>query len=527
MSGQSLAAAPDTRIGKTVSERYRIVRKLGEGGMGAVYEGEHLLLQRKVAIKALHTQFSTNAEMVGRFQREAMAANAIRHPNIVEVTDMGRFEDGAVFMVLEFLEGCDLGTVIARERALPLSRTVHILSQVCDALSAAQAVNIIHRDLKPENIYVTRRGEDPDFAKVLDFGIAKFAEGAGRGITRTGTTVGTPYYMSPEQAFGDADIDSRADIYSLGVVLFQCITGTLPFNDDSFPRLLMKVVEQPAPRLSSLSPNVPPELDTLVDRMLAKDRALRPQTFGEVKAALAPFREVSAAFRASLTPSAPPRVSAISGFAPTMTPEPAAAPSQVRPVVSAPKTERSEPPKRSSLAIWLVLGAGLLLFGGVGIAVVGYFALAREDVPQEAATENTVPAVSTPTPSPPPPVPAVPAEQVRVQVRTEPPEAALFLDGASAPNPLDRQFPRGPSVHRVEARLEGYRTDTVEFTPTESRELVLRLTRETNVAADDTQHHSSGRRREQAIQPVIRPLAPSTSGSSRPVYSPRVSQDEI
>jgi eukaryotic-like serine/threonine-protein kinase len=354
-----MAVPADPRIGQLVHDRYRILRKLGEGGMGAVYEGEHTLIQRRVAIKCLHTQFAANPEMVARFQREAMAANATRHPNIVEVTDMGRFEDGAIFMVLEFLDGRDLGSLLNDERALPISRAVHILSQVCDALSAAHAANIVHRDLKPENIYLTTRGEDPDFVKVLDFGIAKFAETAGGGITRAGTTVGTPHYMSPEQAIGEKELDRRADIYSLGVVLFNCLAGALPFDDESFPRLMMKVVYQQAPRLSEIVPGVPPELERLVDAMLAKNPGARPQSCREVKEALAPFRQVHDSLGANVARSV--SVSAVDSNMHTI-PADAASASQVRVVV---------PMRAPGLAKWLLLAAGLLVVAVVLTATIG------------------------------------------------------------------------------------------------------------------------------------------------------------
>ena len=289
------AEGPDPRIGLVLQERYRIVRKLGEGGMGAVYEGEHVLIKRRVAIKCLHAQFAQNPEIVARFHREALAATSIGHQNIIEVTDMGRFDDGSVFMVLEFLLGRDWSDDIDAHGAQPLGKVVHIIAQICDALDAAHAKGIIHRDLKPENIYLIERGGDPDFAKVLDFGISKFkdtAGGEGKGMTQTGTTLGTPYYMAPEQAQGRKDIDHRADIYSLGVMMFQALTGQYPFDDDSYPMLILKICTEPAPSLRLFRPDLPEALDGIVARLLAKNADDRYPDCGTLKAALLPYRDV-------------------------------------------------------------------------------------------------------------------------------------------------------------------------------------------------------------------------------------------
>jgi len=202
MSHETLVAegGADPRIGMVLQDRYRISRKLGEGGMGAVYEGEHILIKRRVAIKCLHAHYASSPEIVARFHREALAATSIGHPNIIECTDMGRFPDGAFFMVLEFLDGRDWAADLARSGAQSLGKVVHVMSQVCDALSAAHAKGIVHRDLKPENIFLIKRGADPDFVKVLDFGISKIQDNSGdpeapvksKGLPRSGVARGTP-----------------------------------------------------------------------------------------------------------------------------------------------------------------------------------------------------------------------------------------------------------------------------------------------------------------------------------------------
>nr|MDQ3037972.1 serine/threonine protein kinase [Myxococcota bacterium] len=288
----------DPRIGMVLQDRYKIVRKLGEGGMGAVYEGEHVLIKRRVAIKCLHAHYANSPEIVARFHREALAATSIRHPNIVEVTDMGRFPDGAFFMVLEFLDGRDWAADLARGGAQSLAKVVHIMTQVCDALAAAHEKGIVHRDLKPENVFLSQRGDDPDFAKVLDFGISKMQDSPGdpeaqaksKGLTRTGMAMGTPYYMAPEQAQGKKDIDHRADIYALGVILFQSLSAQYPFDDESYPMLVVKICTQEAPPIARWRPDLPEPVQTLIARMLAKMPADRPSSCAEVKAALAPYR---------------------------------------------------------------------------------------------------------------------------------------------------------------------------------------------------------------------------------------------
>ncbi|MBP7682433.1 MAG: serine/threonine protein kinase, partial [Deltaproteobacteria bacterium] len=282
----------DPRIGMVLQDRYRIVRVLGEGGMGTVYEGEHIVIKRRVAIKALHAQFAQNPEIVARFHREALAATSVGHANIVEVTDMGQFPDGSVFMVLEFLEGRDWSDDIEKQGPQPAAKTIRILSQVCDALDAAHAKGIVHRDLKPENIFLITRGDNADFAKVVDFGISKFHDSTDKSMTKTGTAMGTPYYMAPEQAQGKKDVGKSADIYSLGVILFQALTGQFPFDDESYPMLVLKICTEPAPELGLYRPDLPRELSDIVGRCLRKDPNQRFASCGDLKAALAPYRNL-------------------------------------------------------------------------------------------------------------------------------------------------------------------------------------------------------------------------------------------
>ncbi len=262
----------DPYIGQTIGGRYSVVRRLGAGGMGTVYECVHSFIGRRYAIKFLHHELSQQHASVRRFQREAQAATAIGHKNIVECTDMGQHSDGTIYMVLEYLDGRDLQKELQEKNTLDLEQTVRIFSQICDALNAAHSHHIVHRDLKPENIFLVERDGNPDFVKVLDFGVAKFVSqdpGASM-LTRTGMAIGTCFYMSPEQAQGLKTVDHRSDVFSLGVLLFQALTGQRPFMSENQLDLMLAICKDRHPSIKRLRPNLPDALDRIVDTMLAK-----------------------------------------------------------------------------------------------------------------------------------------------------------------------------------------------------------------------------------------------------------------
>jgi serine/threonine-protein kinase len=281
------ANGPKALIGTIISERYKIERLLGEGGMGAVYQAEHTLMRKRMAIKVLHPEMTRLPEVVARFEREAMAAAHIDHPHVVTATDFGKLEDGSFFLALEFVEGKSLREVIALGR-LELGRALHIARQMAAALSRAHALKIVHRDLKPENVMLVVRDGDPDFVKVLDFGIAKVQIGeltasdvsqAGPGqpvLTQAGMVYGTPEYMAPEQALGQT-VDARADLYALGCITYEMLCGVRPFDAESKVALLGMQVTAPVPAMATKAPDasIPPEVEALVKRLLAKEASER------------------------------------------------------------------------------------------------------------------------------------------------------------------------------------------------------------------------------------------------------------
>jgi serine/threonine protein kinase len=277
---------PESLVGTTLSGRYRIERLIGEGGMGAVYQAEHTHMRKRLAVKVLHPEMSRMSEVVARFEREAMAAAHIDHPNVAAATDFGKLEDGSFFLVLEFVEGSSLREVITEGR-LELGRAMHVTRQIASALGRAHALGIVHRDLKPENVMLVRRENDPDFVKVLDFGIAKVPIGGligepkttgptGQVLTQLGMVYGTPEYMAPEQALGQP-IDARADLYALGVMTFEMIVGARPYEHESKVTLLGMHVTAPIPKMRdrAADANVPAEVDAIVTRLLAKEASAR------------------------------------------------------------------------------------------------------------------------------------------------------------------------------------------------------------------------------------------------------------
>jgi serine/threonine protein kinase len=282
--------APPSRVGEILAEKYRITRYVGAGGMGTVYEAQHLVVGRRFAVKYLHAELARAEETLERFRREARAAGALESENIVSIVDFGIAPDGIPYIVMEFLAGEDLASLLAREGPLPVGRAVNIGIQACRGLDAAHAAGIVHRDLKPENLFICRRGDGADLIKILDFGIAKLAPtgvaGPVTSVTRSGASLGTPFYMPPEQARGAKDIDHRADIYALGVILFEALAGKKPHPGESYNEILYHILTQPALSLATLRPQFPADLVETIQRALAFQPHDRPRSAVELAQAL-------------------------------------------------------------------------------------------------------------------------------------------------------------------------------------------------------------------------------------------------
>ena len=349
----SPAEVPVSRVGELLADKYRIVRFLGEGGMGTVYEAYHSVVGRRFAVKFLHSELAKEAEILERFKREAQAAGSIESENIASIVDFGHAADGVPYIVMEFLIGEDLAKFLAREGPLPVVRAVNIIIQACRGLDAAHASGIIHRDLKPENLFLCRRGDGSDLVKILDFGIAKLAQASVEGplasVTRTGSTMGTPFYMSPEQARGAKDVDHRADVYGLGVILFEALSGQKPHPGDSYNAILYHILTQPPIPIATLRLGLAEDLMDALHRSLAFDPAGRPATVMDFAQALAHHagRQVTplrSQFNLRVTRSS------------DSDSEPSSVPSYAR-IAPTPAPARQSRPR------WLVAGLALILAG--------------------------------------------------------------------------------------------------------------------------------------------------------------------
>jgi serine/threonine protein kinase len=432
---------PDPLIGKLL-DRYQVVRKIGEGGMGSVYSVEHVMLRKRMAMKLLRAELSRNQELVTRFQNEAIAASRIGQENIVQVTDFGRTPEGLVYFVMEELQGLSLAEAIRRDSGLSPARTLTIALQVCRALHAAHAVGIIHRDLKPENIVLTEKEGFGEFAKVLDFGISKVSEGVNsdsggtQRLTQLGMIVGTPEYMSPEQAAGKV-VDHRSDIYSLGVVLFEMLTGKLPFEGDNPLQVLMKHQTEPAPSFEDVRPDrpVPAMLEVVIQRALAKKPQDRQQSMSDLLVDLQRAGEGAPA-------KTPPKAIPAPGMARHVSPQPLPLAGGHTPL-SRPLTDRL--PASDSAILRAVRPSRVGLWIGLALLLVGAGLLALNQTgrldPVKRRLLSLTSSADKPEPSPealaaPVPAPTTPP----AQAKAEPPAQPV----AASPEAAVEKTPKGP-----------------------------------------------------------------------------------
>ena len=386
--------------GTLVAERYRIMSQLGEGGMGVVYLVEHVHMRKQFALKVLQASMGATEEIATRFEREAIAAGRIDHPNVAAATDFGKLPDGSFFLVLEYINGQTLRELIHKGRIAPL-RAARIVHGVASALGAAHAKGVVHRDLKPENVMLVPRADNADFVKVLDFGIAKVeiesAASGAKPLTRVGAIFGTPDYMSPEQALGQI-VDFRTDLYSIGIVLYELLTGERPFRGGAMTVLRQHVLDDAPLIPAELSSTLDPRLTDVVKRLLAKSPDQRPASANDLASELA-------------TILASPRAEVPREALGTMQTMVAADSSETRrgPPPEAAAALHAAPTRRSAIALMVAAAvlSGLIALGGAILVARAIWPTETRDHPATAADSAQGGVV---LPPPPPPARSATAE---------------------------------------------------------------------------------------------------------------------
>jgi serine/threonine-protein kinase len=430
-------------VGDVVADKYKVEKTLGKGGMGYVVAARHMQLDQQVAIKVLIPELAENEDAVARFLREARAAVKIRSEHIVRVLDVGTLDDGAPFMVMEFLEGRDLAREMEERKRLPVGDAVDYVLQVCEGLAEAHAVGIVHRDLKPANLFITRKSDGTNLVKILDFGISKALMVEGQAspvpITATQGVMGSPHYMSPEQVRKPKTVDTRSDIWSLGVILHEFLTGTPPFASETPMAILAAVVSDEPPEIRSTRFDVPDALQTVVSTCLAKEPSRRYADVVELALALkafapgsgdASFNRISAILRTAkdrsasvpkplMWPSSAPTLE--SGNAPPMGPDEKTKNTEAGWGSSQAGSRQS----RTRMIATITAGAAALAFA----AAVGYSVAARSgrDAAITTATGASIGAPPTPTA---PPIPA--PSSIAAPTITPAPEKPVVIEAQEA-----------------------------------------------------------------------------------------------
>ena len=470
----------DGLIGTTAGN-YRILDKISDGGMGSVYRAEHALIGRLVAVKVLLPELTGNREIVDRFFREAKATTAIKHPGIVEVFDFGYLDSGLAYIVMELLEGMTLARRIKMRGAMPEGEAASLLRGVCSSLAAAHDKGIVHRDLKPDNLFLVQDLDIPngERIKLLDFGIAKLTDiGSAHAATKTGAVMGTPTYMSPEQCRGSGDVDARADIYSLGCIFYQLLTGKPPFANEGASEVIgMHLYVQPEPP-SRHALGISPDTEALVMAMLSKDPKGRPQSARELAQAFSAIAHAhgwntqsgagwstsgSQSFApVSYTPSyLPPQPTPMQTPAPVTRP-PTASPNQPTTLSGAASQSVAAPPKSKKWPIVAVIAAVVLVGGGVAFSVMTGANKSADKAADKAIDKSPPAAAARPEPAPPPAVAPPPAPPpAPAVVETKPPEPPVV-----EPKPAEK--PAVPETKpAVIAKKKPIEKKPVEKKPTE------------------------------------------------------------
>jgi eukaryotic-like serine/threonine-protein kinase len=490
---ETVAGPRQLEPGTKLDDKYRIEQLIAVGGMGAVYLGTHTGLRKRVAIKVLNPQASA-AGMIERFHREAITASQIGHEGIAQVTDFGTSRDGEPFLVMEYLEGESLAARLATSGALPIEVACELGCAILAPLGAAHQASVVHRDLKPDNVFLVRQSRG-EMVKLLDFGISRAPglEGEFR-LTKTGLVLGTPYYMSPEQARGDSEVGPAADLYAFGVILYEMLTGKVPIEGDNYNQLMYRVLTAEYAKPRSLRPEIPEGLEQIILQAMAIDPADRPGTAAELEHRLLAFCRPT--FRSHQID----RISSSGGFsfhalaasasAPISASDLAASRDSTRdaspaaskagaPALPArdteltPVTEPAEPaaPRQPSgmprRALWIA-GAGVVVLG----AIAGVLVMSPGGGDTAAQTQAQAQSPPQPPPLPPPAAsPAPPAEQATVApaeimlwFTTDPPNATIELDGKPV-TVRELKVPRDDKEHKIRITAPGYgaHEETVRF----------------------------------------------------------------
>ena len=447
-------------VGDILASKYKVERILGIGGMGMVVLATHMELDQAVAIKFMLPAALESQEAAARFMREARAAGRLTSEHVCRVSDVGRFDTGVPYIVMEYLEGFDLGTLLKRKGPLPVAHAVDYILQAAEGMAEAHGHGIVHRDLKPDNLFLAQRSDGSQIVKVLDFGISKASV---TGIaTKTGDIMGSPAYMAPEQMQSTKDVDARADVWSLGVILYQLIGGRMPFIADTLPALCLAVINDPPPPLESIRKDLPHGLGDVVVKCLAKHKDDRYRNVHELAQALTPYgkpESVGAASRIrsmlqrKRPPTLPPLMmlpSEFSDVAPTIV---GTSDSVDIPSIAPPRTPL--PPKATRTTIGSSVGESMLLLasrnkvnrGVVGallgaIALVGLIivmVLVKRSTPSEAASTGP----TTQLPPPPPPIDSQPIAQPVAQT-PDPPPAVIPADNVVDESMITIEDPVAP-----------------------------------------------------------------------------------
>lgn len=375
--GTALRGANPTNdlVGTIVGNNFHIIKKLGEGGMGTVYLAEHVKMGRKAALKVMNPGMNQDPDAVARFNREATNASKLSHPNICGIYDFGETAEGLIFLAMEFIDGDALSAVIEKNGALPAPRAASIIHQSADALQVAHDYGIVHRDLKPDNIMIARARDGSDMVKVVDFGIAKASSSDAQKVTKTGLVVGTPEYMSPEQLAGDK-LDGRSDIYSLGLVAFNCLTGKLPFPSNSAQEaMIMRLTDHPR-TLAEMRPDIawPEQLEAVMAKALARDAVDRYQSAAEFGRDM---HRATENMPATIAAEQGTQVMGAGAAVAAAAARTAAAPAVPKTRVAGPADRGKTPagavplvkaPKKSGMPMALVAGIAVVVIGGGGFA---------------------------------------------------------------------------------------------------------------------------------------------------------------